>query len=116
MPVAEHVPTLDELRADPALAAGLSESARLRLLAAAAGIAAVLRIGAAAAGPPPPSGPRPNGDELWTVDEVGAWLKKPRHAVYSMLRTKAIAPAVVRINRRTLRVRKEVLMRLLPRN
>jgi hypothetical protein len=107
-------PTLDELARDAALTAGLSEHARLRLLAAAEGIAAVLRIGAVAPVPPPPLGTSTSGDELWTVDDVAAWLKKPRHAVYSMLRTKALAPAVVRFNRRTLRVRKEVLMRLLP--
>jgi hypothetical protein len=107
------VPTLDELRADPALAAGLPEPARLRLLAAAEGIAAVLRTAAVAPVTAPSAGQSTDGDELLTPDEVATLLKKPRHSVYSMLRTKALAPSVVRINRRTLRVRKHELMRRL---
>ena len=111
--MADSVPTLDQLHSDPALAAGLSEPARLRLLAAAEGIAAVLRT---AVVPPAtaPSGEQSANDELLTPDEVAALLKKPRHSIYSMLRSKALAPCVLRINRRTLRVRKGELMRRLP--
>jgi hypothetical protein len=112
--VAERVPTLDDLRADPALATGLTEPVRLRLLAAAEGISAVLRAAAVAPTTAPSGEQSANGDELLTPDEVAAMLKKPRHSVYSMLRTKALAPCVVRINRRTLRVRKGELMRRLP--
>ena len=113
--MAERVPTLDELARDAALAAGLPEPARLRLLAAAEGIAAVLRTAAVAPATAPSAEQSANGDELLTPDEVAALLKKPRHSVYSMLRTKALAPCVLRINRRTLRVRKGELMRRLPR-
>jgi hypothetical protein len=75
----------------------------------------VLRLAAAAPAARVSPEPATSMDELLTPDELAALLKKPRHAIYSMLRTKALAPAVLRINRRTLRVRKEELMRRLPR-
>jgi hypothetical protein len=112
---------LDALAADPARALGLPRDEAARLLAQAEGVAGILRaavqappaLPAASPLPPAPPGPSEDSDELLTATEVGALLKKPRHAVYGLLRSKELAPAVMRINRRTLRVRKGELMRRL---
>jgi hypothetical protein len=108
-------PDLPALLADPARALEVPPGEAMRLLMVIAPVTEALRLAAAAPTAPVSPEPATNGDELLTADEVAALLKKPRHAIYSMLRTKALAPAVLRINRRTLRVRKEELMRRLPR-
>jgi hypothetical protein len=109
--VTEH--TLDALAANPARALEVPSPEARHLLMRLAPVIEALRL-AAATSATPALEPSSNGDELLTVDEVAALLKKPRAAVYSMLRTRALAPAVLRINRRTLRVRKDELMRRLP--
>jgi hypothetical protein len=107
-------PDLPTLLENPARALEVPPREAIRLLMIIAPVTEALRLAAAPTAPVSPE-PATDGDELLTADEVAALLKKPRHAIYSMLRTKALAPAVLRINRRTLRVRKEELMRRLPR-
>jgi hypothetical protein len=106
---------LSGLFANPARALEVSPGEASRLLMIIAPVTEALRLAAAVPTARVSPEPATSGDELLTPDEVAALLKKPRHAIYSMLRSKALAPAVLRINRRTLRVRKEELMRRLPR-
>ena len=115
----ERVPAGPVLGLDTADVAKLPAEAIPGLLAAASALvgAVAARLAAAPVQAPSGAGPSPgpstNGGDLLTCDEVGALLKKPRHAVYSLLRRKDLAPAVVRINRRTLRVRRGELLRRL---
>jgi len=113
--VTERGALLDALLADPAKAASLPADERQRLVAACAALTLALVAAPVLAVPavPPDAAPGENGDELLTADEVAGLLKKSRHDVYALLRRADLAPAVVRVNRRTLRVRKAELLRLL---
>jgi hypothetical protein len=108
--VAEPPPihSLDALARDPALAAGLPEPARLRLLAAAEGVAAVLRL-------PPTGRPSANGTpsapgEMLTAQAAAALAGVTPEQFY---RRKRFRAAIVRLGHRTLRVDERKLRRIL---
>jgi len=106
--VVEPAPTLNDLARDPALAADLSAAVRLRLLATAEGIAAVLRQ--------PPTPPSHNGeaqaghDDRLTAEQAAAMAGLTVPQFYSR---KVFRPAIVKLGHRTLRVSERKLRRIL---
>jgi hypothetical protein len=90
--VADRVPTLDELRADPALAFDMPPCEARRLLVALAPITEVLRLAAASATAPPHrdgEGHResPEGETLLTPDQVALALGVEVDAVARLCRS-----------------------------
>ena len=111
--MAEHVPSLDELAAEPARALTLDPATAAVLLARAEGASAVLRV--AAARTPSPNGQRPveddsPSDRLMSIDEA-ARIAGESHEGF--LRRKRFRPAIVERGHRTRLVDKQKLRRIL---
>jgi len=82
-----HIGSLDELAANPALAAALSAAERSRLLArAASALAALSAVDAPADVAHDDAPPRPAFGQLLTVDEVAEILGFARGYVYELVR------------------------------
>jgi hypothetical protein len=100
--------SLDALARDPVLATELSEPVRLRLLAAAEGVAAVLRLASTAQQPEKRSGSQPGA--MLTVPEAAQLAGVTVEQFY---RRKRFRPAIVKLGHRTARVDEKKLRRIL---
>jgi hypothetical protein len=106
--VRDGVPTLNDLARDAALAAGLPEPERLRLLALAEGIAGVLRA-PRDQGSPSREG-EPDGEGMLTVEQAAGMAGVTVEQFY---RRTLFRAAIVKLGRRTIRVNERKLRRIL---
>jgi hypothetical protein len=105
------VPSLDELARDPAKAANLPPGVAAALLVRAAAVQSVLaaRIASAEVAAPAPA-PAAPADEMLTIDEAAALLRRSRRWLY---RNADRLPFVKRVSRKSLLCSKARLMRWL---
>jgi hypothetical protein len=103
----ERTVSLNDLHADPALVVQLSEPARLRLLAAAEGVACILRTALASPSATEPAGP---AEVTLSVEQAAARVGL---SVEQFYRRKALRPAIIKLGHRTCRVDARKLDRIL---
>jgi len=105
----ERAVSLNDLHTDPALVMQLSEPVRLRLLAAAEGVASILRAALATPSETEPAGPV---EGTLSVEQAAARVGL---SVEQFYRRKALRPAIVKLGHRTCRVDARKLDRILVR-